>query len=258
MFSTRRVPSLTYPRGATTATAISSTLSYLSRHADAYSRLTEEIHTTFPSLEYIRQGPLLTSCHYLRACIDEAMRLASPTRGVSWHKVGPGGAAINGEHIPEGYEVAVDLWAIHHNPDYFPDPFVFNPDRFMPKSVEREPTLNKPKFDFFPMSRANTIFPTSPSALSPNSFQGMYFPSSPECKENKAFAPFSLGPRSCVGKPLAYLEMSLALASIVWCMDFRAADGMEDWEDDLPGVDMFARSRKGPVLQFRRREGVEI
>lgn len=233
-------------------------MSLLSRHPDIYARLTNEVRSTFTSIEHIRQGPLLTSCHYLRACLDEAMRLAPPHPGLSWREIGPGGATIAGEHIPAGSEVAVDLWALHHNPAYFPDPLVYNPDRFMPPwNAEREPTLRKPKFDFFPMSRANTIFPTSPSMLAPNTFQGINFPACPEARENKAFAPFLLGPRGCIGKPLAYLEMSLALARMVWCMDFRAVDVGDEGSGEVQMGDGFAGSDKGPMLQFRRRKDGE-
>lgn len=232
----------------------------LSRHPGAYARLTAEVRSTFTSIEHIRQGPFLTSCHYLRACLDEAMRLAPPPHSaLSWRIVGPGGTTIAGEHIPAGYDVAVDLWALHHNPTYFPDPFVYNPDRFMPpRHAEREPTLTKPKFDFFPMSRANTIFPTSPSTLAPSTFQGINFPACPEVRENKAFAPFLLGPRGCIGKSLAYLEMSLALARMVWCMDFRAVDVGDEGSGEVQMVDGFARSEKGPMLQFRRRRDVDM
>jgi len=58
-----------------------------------------------------------------------------------------------------------------------------------------------------------------------------------------------------VGKPLAYLEMSLALARMVWCMDFRAADVGDEGKGDAPMAD---GSQKGFMLQFRRRKGVEI
>ncbi|KAI0114209.1 cytochrome P450 [Hypoxylon sp. NC0597] len=40
-----------------------------------------------------------------------------------------------------------------------------------------------------------------------------------------AFAAFSIGPRGCAGKPTAYLELSLALAKIIWYFDFETAPG---------------------------------
>ena len=235
-------------------------MAYLSRDKSCYEILSSEILTTFPDLESIRQGPLLASCHYLRACLDETMRFAPPTPGPLWREVGVGGAIIDGQHVPAGYEVAVDLYALHRNPYYFTNPDNFNPDRFLTKTVS-EPTLKRPKFDYFPTSRANTIFPNAPSAVSPNSFQGMYFPSSSSGggRENPAFAPFLLGPRGCVGKSLAYVQMSLVLARLMWCLDFRAADpGNKGVLDEFPGGREFGGIKEGVRLQFRRREGLEI
>lgn len=49
-----------------------------------------------------------------------------------------------------------------------------------------------------------------------------------------AFNPFSLGPRNCLGRNLAYLEMRLILARLLWAFDLEApesADGIGRWED---------------------------
>ena len=67
--------------GDTTSTAISAALFYLSRDPAALSIVTREIQNAFPDLKSIRQGPALASCTYLRACLDEAMRLSPPAPG---------------------------------------------------------------------------------------------------------------------------------------------------------------------------------
>ncbi|KAK6858016.1 hypothetical protein PG995_005715 [Apiospora arundinis] len=41
----------------------------------------------------------------------------------------------------------------------------------------------------------------------------------------EAFSAFSIGPRNCVGKPLAYLETSIVLAKTFWYFDFEPAAG---------------------------------
>ena len=236
----------------TVSTVLTTLFHHLAQNSSVYYRLTEEVRTSFSSLDSIRQGSLLSSCVYLRSCIDEAMRLNPPEPGIPWREISPGGATIAGEHIPKGIEVAVCPYAIHHNPEYFPNPHIFDPDRFMPKqSPKIEPTLNKPKFDFFPTSRANTKFPNSPSALSPNSFQGMYFPSSTSITENPAFTPFLLGPTGCPGKSLAYLEISLTMAMVVWCFNLRITDGEAMCTGGSDG-DMTCK------LQFRKRWNVDL
>lgn len=61
--------------GDTTAAAIAAFFFYISRksNAEAYKKLAEEIRSSFSSAAEIQSGPKLASCHYLRACIDEAM-----------------------------------------------------------------------------------------------------------------------------------------------------------------------------------------
>jgi cytochrome P450 len=48
----------------------------------------------------------------------------------------------------------------------------------------------------------------------------------PHCSE--AFHPFGLGPRSCIGQSLAWLEMRLILARMLWRFDFQGASSV-DW-----------------------------
>lgn len=59
----------------TTAAAIGAFFFYISRktNSEAYNKLSDEIRNEFSSAAEIQSGPKLTGCHYLRACIDEAM-----------------------------------------------------------------------------------------------------------------------------------------------------------------------------------------
>ncbi|CAG8980246.1 hypothetical protein HYALB_00009828 [Hymenoscyphus albidus] len=74
--------------GDTTRTALSATFFYLSRNPVSYQRLAAEIRSTFTSGDEIC-GAKLASCTYLRACIDEALRLASPVSGILWRDFSP-------------------------------------------------------------------------------------------------------------------------------------------------------------------------
>ncbi|KAH7035828.1 cytochrome P450 [Microdochium trichocladiopsis] len=47
----------------------------------------------------------------------------------------------------------------------------------------------------------------------------------------KTFQPFHVGPRNCIGKNLAYAEMRLILARILWSFDLRLADDCVHWVD---------------------------
>lgn len=189
------------------------------------------------------------------------MRLAPPAPGALWREVSTGGAIVDGKQIPSGYDVAVCQYAICHNADYFPEPYAFNPDRFM-TSLKEE----KSQDDYFARPTASALPPhLSLSTLSPGLPTPL--PLTPGGTEKPpTFAPFLIGPRSCVAKPFAYLEMSLAIARLVWLMDFRPADSTgegkpgsgivgRERKEEFQIVDMFSSSKEGPVLQWRRREG---
>lgn len=87
----------------TTATALSAALFYLARNPSALATLQNEIRTAFTSLDAIVGGKELTECHFLRACIDEAMRLAPPVPGLLPREVvGKEGITIDGVFLPCG------------------------------------------------------------------------------------------------------------------------------------------------------------
>ncbi len=84
----------------------------------------------------------------------------------------------------------------------------------------------------------------------------------------EAFCPFSVGPRGCVGRGMAYLELAVALARVVWLFDFRLAsggggvglgEGRPDagWgrrrRDEYQLFDAFVAVKDGPLVEFRAR-----
>ncbi|KAF6235303.1 hypothetical protein HO173_006498 [Letharia columbiana] len=63
--------------------------------------------------------------------------------------------------------------------------------------------------------------------------------------DNKeASQPFSLGPRSCIGRNLAYLEMRLILARMLWSFDMHLSADCQDWDEQ----DSWIQWDKKPLL----------
>ncbi|TVY89363.1 Cytochrome P450 monooxygenase [Lachnellula willkommii] len=83
----------------TTATLLRGALFYLLKSPSSLSKLTTELRTSFP-------GPAgmnvvnLARLSYLNACLQEGLRLYPPVQGILLRKTQPGGAVINGYHIP--------------------------------------------------------------------------------------------------------------------------------------------------------------
>ncbi|CAO2658499.1 Nn.00g062220.m01.CDS01 [Neocucurbitaria sp. VM-36] len=210
----------------TTSTAMAGTFFYLAHNATAMQKVCKEIREAFTDVEEIVTGPRLSGCSFLRACIDETMRLTPPVAGALPRQVLPGGLDIDGHHIPAGVDVGVPIYAIHHNPDYFPRPFDYLPERWLSDAS------------------INPLHNRLPDAQS-------------------AFNPFSIGPRGCIGKGLAYVELTVTIARVLFLYDLRLAPGTnlgagcKDLEigrtraTEYQIQDVFASKKDGPILQFR-------
>lgn len=112
------------------ATSVAATLFYVLGNDSVYGKLKDEVRTTFPSRASICAGKALNSCVYLRACVEESLRIAPPGPGIFWRR-SKHDMQIDGVLIPAGTEVGVSIYALHHNSDVFPEPHLFRPDRFL-------------------------------------------------------------------------------------------------------------------------------
>ncbi|KAI0152632.1 cytochrome P450 [Xylariaceae sp. FL1272] len=230
--------------GMTVSTLMSAVFFTLSHHSDAYKRVAAEIRNTFSSGAAIVSGPQLSSCKYLRAVIDETMRMAPPTTGTPWREediysaVPPstdGPFIVDGHVIPCGTAVGVSPYSLMHNEAYFPDPFAFRPERWLEDDGS-----------------------------------GNGFDEETKATMRRAFAPFALGDRACAGKSMAYLETSLTIAKTLWYFDFHLAQGLEGKvgggtpgrtdgrhrSDEYQLYDIFTADHDGPNLKLEPRESV--
>lgn len=70
-------------------------------------------------------------------------------------------------------------------------------------------------------------------------------PNSPYASDKRAgVLPFSAGPRSCLGKNLAWSEMRLILARLVWAFDIEGSGEALRWED----LRTFLLVEKKPIM----------
>ncbi|KAK0634284.1 cytochrome P450 [Bombardia bombarda] len=182
----------------------------------------------FNSLDEIRwTNPKLTECSYLRACIDEAMRMSPAIPSLLPRRVLRGGVDIANHYFPEGTDLSVSAYAIHHNEDYFENSFEYLPERWLSGGGDG----------------SKQSAPTS------------------------AYTPFSIGPFGCPGRSLAIKELLVTIARIVFMYDIRLTPGKEDFGAGGPGKgpgreregecqiqDDFVGAPDGPWVQFRTRQ----
>ena len=55
--------------------------------------------------------------------------MSPPVDGASWRETCQGGLNVDGRLIPQRYDVGVGIYAIQHNPAYYPDPMTYKPKR---------------------------------------------------------------------------------------------------------------------------------
>ncbi|KAK6352846.1 hypothetical protein TWF696_004847 [Orbilia brochopaga] len=205
----------------TTSTALAGAFYYLSRDREILEKLRKELHAAFATEGEIWPGAKLTACTYLKHVVDEALRMSSPIGGILWRETQTD-YIVEGRHLPKGTDVGVPVYATHHNPEYYPDPHTFNPDRWDESVVGAEAVA----------------------------------------AAKSAWLPFQTGARSCIGRPLAMMELMLTLARTVYKYDIRVEAGKEEIAETevVKGVrefktrDQLTAATVGPFIQFKRRE----
>lgn len=227
--------------GTTLSAALSAVFFYLSRNSAVYTRLAAEIRTTFSSGRAIQSGHQLKGLKYLRAVIDESMRMSPPFVATLWRQTYPsyrGQFVVDGHVIPPGTIVGVNPYCVMHNEAYFSEPFSFRPERWLDSGIEQS-IIALPDAE---AEQARSIM-------------------------QAAFATFAFGETGCVGKAMAYQEMSLVVAKTLWYFDFETAAGEAGRlgeggpgeadgrrrRDEYQLFDMAVADHDGPNLVFRPR-----
>ena len=212
----------------TTAITLSGFFFYIARNPRPYEKLIKEICNTFGSVDEIVGGPKLSSCKYLRACIDETMRMTPVGPSELSRTVLTGGQMIEGELYPAGAIVGTSDWSSGRS-DEFGDPNVYRPERWI---VDENTGV------------------TAEEVLRISSY----------------LHPFSAGWSSCVGQNLAMLELLMTVARTLFRLEVRAEPGstLGEGRPELGWgrrerkhfqlLDRLTSARDGPMIQFKKRE----
>ena len=103
---------------------------------------------------------------YLTAVINETLRRYPSAYATTRQAITE--TEITGEPIAAKTRVLVNIYGVHHHPDYWQDPMRFDPDRWQRDEIHKN-----------------------------------------------SFIPFLIGPRKCIGEPLAQLEMRLVVLEVL-------------------------------------------
>jgi len=125
----------------TTANALTWTFYLLSQNPEAEARLHAELDAVLggrrPTLDDL---PRLT---YTALVLNESLRMYPPVWAIGRRALSD--VEVGGWVIPAGSNIALCQWAMHHDARYYPDPWVFRPERWLPEEQDK-----RPEFSFFP------------------------------------------------------------------------------------------------------------
>ncbi|KAJ0415914.1 cytochrome P450 [Aspergillus carlsbadensis] len=114
----------------TTAIALTHLLYYLIRNPAILAKLREEVSEALAG-EQVAPYAKVKNLPYLKACIEESLRLSPPLpRGLE-RVTPPSGTYIMGTFIPGNVGASVPAYVVHRDPDLFPEPEEFIPERWI-------------------------------------------------------------------------------------------------------------------------------
>uniref|UniRef100_A0A669EF04 unspecific monooxygenase n=1 Tax=Oreochromis niloticus TaxID=8128 RepID=A0A669EF04_ORENI len=109
-------------------------LSYnLATNPRVMKKLQEEVDATFPNKAPIQYQELM-QMEYLDCVINESLRLFPIASRLE--RVAKASVEINGFVIPKGMVVMVPTWPMHRDPEIWPEPEKFKPERFSKENKE--------------------------------------------------------------------------------------------------------------------------
>ncbi|KAI1394963.1 isotrichodermin C-15 hydroxylase [Hypoxylon fuscum] len=160
---------------------------FLLKNPNAYNTLVEEIRDAFQDYNDITADALV-DMKYLNAVIHETLR-AHVATVAGLPRKSPG-ATVAGVYVPKGIVCQISNFTICRNPRFFHDPLNFHPERWL--------RPEHPKYD--------TRFSND---------------------DLKCFYPFSIGPRSCSGREIAWSQTRLFIAKVLWTFDLDMVRGQD-------------------------------
>ncbi|KAI1817145.1 isotrichodermin C-15 hydroxylase [Poronia punctata] len=150
----------------------------------------------------------VNSLTYMLAVLNESLRMYPPVTSGLVRQVPKGGAQILGRFVPEGTYVEIAQWSMNHSKENWTDPWTFNPERFLKSSQEA-------------LQEGNKL---------------------------EALQAFNVGPRNCIGRNLAYAEMRMLLARVIYDFDLKLSDDSKDWVEKQKAYALWERVPLGVYL----------
>ncbi|KAF4522756.1 hypothetical protein B566_EDAN009301 [Ephemera danica] len=114
-------------------------------YPDIQRRVVEELEEVFGDSGRAPEMADLANLKYLERCVKEALRLYPSVpffeRSLKTDEI------LDNNAVPGGTTISVNLFIIHRDPEFWPDPEKFDPDRFLPENMQ-----NRHPYAYIPFS----------------------------------------------------------------------------------------------------------
>ncbi|XP_077274027.1 cytochrome P450 4C1-like isoform X2 [Temnothorax americanus] len=129
----------------TTAMGLCFIFALLAEHKDIQDRVRNEIDTALQENDERYTMKLLQDLPYLDRCIKEALRLYPSVFLISRYSAED--VKLQSYLVPAGTLVSLNIYAVHRDPNFWPNPDIFDPDRFLPEKIR-----NRHPYSYLPFS----------------------------------------------------------------------------------------------------------
>jgi len=108
----------------------------LLKHPAALSKLRDELATVLDDSDVVVPYDKVKHLPYLRACLDESMRIIPPTTFGLPRRTPPEGAPVLGDYIAGNTSVSMSAYIAHRNAEVFPEPDVYRLERWLDEGAK--------------------------------------------------------------------------------------------------------------------------
>ncbi|XP_059444844.1 flavonoid 3'-monooxygenase-like isoform X2 [Corylus avellana] len=139
----------------TSSSTVEWAIAELIRHPKILAQVQQELDSIVGQDRLVSELdlPQLT---YLHAVVKETFRL-HPSTPLSLPRMAAESCEINGYHIPKGSTLLVNVWAIARDPDQWPNPLEFRPERFLEGSEKANVDVKGNDFEVIPFGAGRRI-----------------------------------------------------------------------------------------------------
>lgn len=137
----------------TTTAALTNTIFLLFQHPKVLIELRKELDDAFPGDE-LPTYDKASRLQYLRACIEESLRVRPPSSFGLPRVVPSGGRVVAGQFIPGGVTVSVPTYSLLRDGNVFDDAEAYKPERWLTDDAEKKRAMTNNHLPFSTGPRA--------------------------------------------------------------------------------------------------------